>query len=344
MGDTPDGRRSVTSPALVVSPLEYAAPPPSATAVPATHQEDPVFAGHTDPDEVPEPKSRKKRASVSISFESPTPPAGGAPNVPRVPATGQALAATGSQVFAQVKTIGGHLWHGRPVQAFQAAGRAQQALTPTGVLTRIVFAVNAVLIGVLSTQAVITVYGRVEAATLSYLYQLYVTQRMDTGRFTSGELRAGFDLPLATMGWLLLANLVLAAVYLAARVVAIHLVMLNRGATTTLRDTATLFATPQLMWTVPWAVLALVWFVPGTVGDWLFLILGTGSLLAYLVFTQNAIYLGMNRAHAFAKSPLVPYAIVTAISLLVVVAAAVGADYLIMRGSINTLLTLGIGG
>jgi hypothetical protein len=206
----------------------------------------------------------------------------------------------GPSPFAPLVTILGAFWHGKPVEAIDQAGAIRQVGGTPALLLYLTPVVNALFIAILTTQ----LWVKATTALLSDLARVF---------------GVGSAMPVGPFFALLALNLVLAAGYLAARMGVSHVILRMRGSSTTFSDVMVTQSAIQVFWVLPLAAFALISFIPGSFGAWLYILIGTFLALAYFVHTEIANYLGINRLYNFPKSPLLPCTVVVGLLLSIII-------------------------
>lgn len=214
-------------------------------------------------------------------------PLGSEPAAPQKSAEGPVPALVGQWVAL------GRILRGRPLEAFAVADSLPKFWLWT-------FGIASLTVGLFVATTVARVISAGNRAVSSLSYAM-------TGYRSSSYFGITFG------DWLLfvLVGALLASLLYFGRVVALRLVFSVRGTSVPFEKAANIIAVSYTAHTIIGAIAFVLLFLPGVVLPTIVLFTA-GALLSFFSFTAELlIYVGLNRAAEFKKSPLIPHALLT---------------------------------
>ena len=212
-------------------------------------------------------------------------------------------AAAGALVTAlrAIRAMLSNVWHGDNVAALRIASEysARSVL-----LWWLVLLANAVLAGFLVASFVVKSAQGAASITNSVLDPF-------TGGYSSSYVDDAFSVPFSTVLGVVIAIAIVVVTVLVLRTVTVFWTFGVRGARGRFRDSAAIVATSYAATPLLLAVLWILSLIPGVGGVLLSApVLAIGGL-ASVVISEGLLYIGLNRAVRFSKSPLIPHAALT---------------------------------
>lgn len=238
------------------------------------------------------------------SFTAPTsggdgtqPPPNGLPGQSAPPAAAGALVTA----LRALRTMLSNVWHGDNVTALRVAA---EHTSRSMLLWWLVLLTNALLAGFLVSSFVVKSAQGAASVTNSVLDPF-------TGGYSSSYVDDAFSVPFSTVVGVVIAIAIAVVAVLVLRTVTVFWTFGVRGARGRFRDSAAIVATSYAATPLLLAVVWILSLIPGAGGVLLSTpVLAIGGL-GTAVISEALLYIGLNRAVRFTKSPLIPHAALT---------------------------------